>query len=113
MSIDTRGILLVILLSAVGVAADTVLKVASTQASPFKSGWFVLGCGLSLGFAVVWMQLMHHVKFGAAGLLYAIVSALLLILLGVTMFGETLSKGELAGVAMALGSIVLLGRVSE
>lgn len=111
MGIDARGIALAILLSCVGVVADTFLKFASLRASPFRSGWFALGCLMSIGFAVVWVHLMHHAKFASAGLLYSILSALLLIVIGKVLFEERLSPGELAGVAMALGSMVLLGRV--
>jgi multidrug transporter EmrE-like cation transporter len=108
---DHRGIVLAILLSLVGVAADTVLKYASLRPSPYASGWFVLGCLMSVAYAVVWVQLMHHAKFASAGLMYSIISALLLLAIGKLLFGETLSHGELAGVLMALGSIMLLGRI--
>jgi drug/metabolite transporter (DMT)-like permease len=109
---DNRGIALALLLSFVGVAADTILKYASLRASPYTSGWFVLGCVMSIAYAVVWVQLMHHAKFASAGLMYSIISALLLLAIGKLLFAETLSRGELAGVVMALGSIVLLGRIS-
>ena len=110
---DSRGIALAILLSFIGVAADTILKYASLRPSPYANAWFVLGCVTSVAYAVVWVQLMHHAKFASAGLMYSILSALLLLAIGKLLFSETLSRGELAGVVMAIGSIMLLGRISE
>ncbi len=107
-----RGIALALLLSGVGVAADAVLKVGSAKQHPFLNGWFVLGCALTGVFAVGWVFLMQAMRIATAGIVYAAVSALLLVVVGVVVFKEQLSAGEITGVAMALGAVVLLGRLT-
>lgn len=112
MTPEIRGISLVLLLSVIGVAADAVLKVASLKSSPFTSPWFLLGCVLGVLFAIVWVFLMQNMKIATAGLFYAVASALLLVLIGITFFNERLTPSELTGVSMAMVSLVLLGRVA-
>jgi len=51
-------------------------------------------------------------KIATAGIVYAVSSALLLVLVGVVCFGERLTASEVTGVAMALGAVVLLGRLT-
>ena len=95
-----------------GVAADAALKLASSRPHPFLTGWFALGCLLTAAFAVGWVFLMQSMKLAAAGIVYAVASALLLVLIGVVFFDERLTPSELTGVAMALGAVVLLGRLT-
>ena len=102
-----------ILLSVVGVAADAVLKLASAHRTPFFNAWFALGCALSGVFVILWIHLMQNMRIATAGLIYAVASALLLVAIGVTFFGERLTASELTGVVMAMGAIVLLGRVAS
>lgn len=103
---------LALALSGVGVAADAVLKIASSREHPLLTGWFALGVLLTAGFAVGWVFLMQTMKIATAGIVYAVASALLLVLIGVAFFGEQLSASELTGVAMALGAVVLLSRLT-
>lgn len=112
MAPEFRGIALAVLLSVVGVAADAVLKLASAKQHPFLNGWFVLGCALTGTFAVGWVFLMQAMKIATAGIVYAVASALLLVVVGVAFFDERLSSSEITGVAMALGAVVLLGRLT-
>jgi len=112
MAPEVRGVLFALLLSAVGVAADSVLKLASVRPRPLFNGWFLLGCALSIVFAVGWVYLMQSMKIATAGIFYAVGSALLLVFVGVTFFGEKLSSSEVTGVAMALGAVILLGRLT-
>jgi multidrug transporter EmrE-like cation transporter len=113
MTIEFRGLVLVLALSFVGVAADAVLKTASLHRSPFTTAAFAAGCVLSIVFAVIWVHLMHTMKMATAGILYAVMSTLLLVFVGVTFFGERLSPGELTGIGMALGALVLLHGAAE
>lgn len=105
------GVTLAILLSLLGVAADTMLKAASQQPQPFLNVWFALGALSTIGFAIGWVFLMQVMKLGTAGVLYAVTSSLLLVVIGYLVFGERLSTAEVTGVAMAVGSFVLLGRL--
>lgn len=43
-------------------------------------------------------------------MIYAVVLVLLLLVVGVVGFRETLAPGELLGIAMAFGSLLLLAR---
>src|SRR5262249_46790323 len=76
------------------------------------SPWFLLGCLLSCGFAVVWLLLMRSMKLATTGLIYAIASTLLLVVVGTVIFGERLAPRELAGIPMALRAPALLGPVA-
>jgi len=58
MTVEFRSLALAIALSGVGVAADAVLKLASSRTHPFLTEWFVLGCVLTAAFAVGWVFLM-------------------------------------------------------
>jgi len=107
-----RGAALATLLSVVGVAAYTALKLASLKRSPFTSRWFVLGCALSLAFAVIWVYLVPHMKIATAGLIFGVVSTLMLVAVGIAVFGERLSSSEITGAAMAIAAMVLLGQVT-
>ena len=112
MTAEFRGLALALVLSGVGVAADAVLKIASSRAQPFVTAWFGLGCLLTAVFAIGWVLLMQSMKIATAGIVYAVASALLLVLIGVVFFDERLSPSEITGVAMALGAVALLGRLT-
>jgi drug/metabolite transporter (DMT)-like permease len=107
-----RTLSLLMGLSCIGVCADTLLKLASEQARPFWNVWFVLGLACSAAFAVLWMLLVQTMKLAVAGVFCAVLSALLLVVVGMLLFEERLSGGESAGIAMAVISVVLLSRVS-
>ncbi len=109
---EVRGMALALVLSGIGVAADAVLKIASSRPQPLLTLWFVLGCALTAAFAVGWVFLMQTMKIATAGIVYAVASALMLVLIGVVFFEERLSASEVTGVAMALGAVVLLGRLT-
>jgi multidrug transporter EmrE-like cation transporter len=103
---------LVLLLSCIGVAADTLLKLASTAPRPFLNLWFLLGLISTGAFAVVWVLLMQTMKLATAGVIYAVVSSLLLVCVGIFMFDEKLSGSESTGVVMAIVAVVLLARLT-
>jgi multidrug transporter EmrE-like cation transporter len=102
------AIVLVFALSCVGVVADAVLKLASSQREVILSKWLFVGVGLSCVFAVGWVFLMRVMKLATAGVIYGVTSAVLLCLIGVLFFGEKLSAVECAGVATATLAIILL-----
>ena len=94
MHLHASGITIAILLSVIGVAADALLKLASAQRNPFFNAWFALGCLFSALFVVLWIHLMQSMRIAAAGLIYAVASAVLLVVIGVMFFGERLSASE-------------------
>jgi hypothetical protein len=85
--------------SAVGVLADYFLKRASAQDAPFRSP------ACYVGFAVY-----AATAFGTIGVLYSVSMILLLTTVGIVAFGEKLSYPEVAGLLLALASLVLLVR---
>jgi drug/metabolite transporter (DMT)-like permease len=109
----TQLVFLVIGISCLGVAADAVLKLASSEQSLLRSKWLLCGLTLSCVFAVAWVFLMREMKLATAGIVYGVSSAVLLCVVGVLCFDEKLSRSELAGVAAGAVAIILLGRTSD
>lgn len=108
MSIEKIAVLVTILLSAVGVLADYFLKLASDQAQSIQTRNFVLGFVIYSSTAFGWVFVMKHIKLASIGVVYSVSTALLLTALGVLVFKEALKWQEYVGVAMAVGSILLL-----
>jgi drug/metabolite transporter (DMT)-like permease len=96
--------------SAVGVLGDYLLKLASAQKNPMKSGWFYLGFAVYASTAFGWVYVMRHLKLATIGVVYSVSMILLLTAVGAVGFRETLNASELAGLVMAIGSLVLLMR---
>lgn len=96
--------------SLVGVAGDYLLKLASQQPQPLKSRWFYFGFALYASTAFGWVYVMRHLKLATIGVVYSVSMILLLTAIGAIGFKESLSGYELAGMAMAIGSLVLLMR---
>ena len=112
MSTRTIAILITVGLSAIGVLADYFLKMASDQPQPIRNLWF--GAGL-LTYSLTsfgWVFVMKSLNLSHLGVYYSSTTLLLLVVIGVTVFGETLKPREIVGVAMALCSIFLLSRVA-
>jgi multidrug transporter EmrE-like cation transporter len=53
---------------------------------------------------------MRHLKLATIGVVYSISMVLLLTAVGVVLFGESLNYYELAGIVLAVASLVLLMR---
>ncbi len=109
---DTLALLVTIAFSVVGVLGDYFLKLASEKEQSLKSGWFYLGFALYASTAFGWVFVMKHLKLGQIGVVYCISMVLLLTGIGVIFFRESLSYYEMAGLAMAIASLVLLMRFS-
>jgi drug/metabolite transporter (DMT)-like permease len=112
MSKTQLGLLLVIVLSLLGVLADTILKIASAERHFFVSRWLFAGLALSCVFALGWLFLMRIMKLATAGMFCGVASALLLCIIGVVFFEERLTSREVSGIAMAAVAMVLLSRFS-
>ena len=106
----TIAIFVTIVLSAISVAADYLLKRASEQAAPLQSWWFWLGCALFAATAFGWLYVMRHLTFATLGAVFSVATVILLTLVGVLFLGESLRWQEAVGVAMAVGAVVLLNR---
>ena len=96
--------------SIVGVAGDYLLKRASEQSAPLRSGWFYVGFAVYASTAFGWVYVMRHLKLATIGAVYSVSMILLLTGVGVVAFRQPLNPYEVAGLAMAIGSLVLLMR---
>src|SRR5262245_63867833 len=110
MYLNWKSAALTVVLTLIGVGADTLLKLASASRTPFWNRWFALGVLTSFAFAATWVVLMQTVKLATASVFYAVTSALMLVAIGMLFFDERLTPAETAGVAMAGTAVVLLGR---
>ena len=95
-------------LSLVGVVADYFLKQASQCDAPWRSPWFSAGTLLYASTAFVWVYVMRHLNLANIGVIYSVTTALLITILGVVAFRETLTAREIAGLALGLASLLLL-----
>jgi drug/metabolite transporter (DMT)-like permease len=107
---QTIAILVTLAFSLVGVLGDYFLKLASGREPSLRSGWFYLGFALYASTAFGWVFVMKHLKLATISVLYSVSMILLLTAIGVFVFREKLTYSEMAGIALALASLVLLMR---
>jgi drug/metabolite transporter (DMT)-like permease len=96
--------------SVIGVIGDYFLKLASARDQPLRTGWFYVGFILYASTAFGWVFVMKYLKLATISVLYSVSMVLLLTTVGAVMFRETLNSFELAGIALAVASLVLLMR---
>ena len=106
----TLAVLVTVAFSVVGVLGDYFLKLASGRDLPLRTGWFYLGFVLYASTAFGWVFVMRHLKLATISVLYSVSMVLLLTAIGVFQFKESLNFYELAGIVLALASLVLLMR---
>jgi multidrug transporter EmrE-like cation transporter len=106
------AILITLLASIIGVVGDYFLKLASEQPNAFRTVWFYIGFALYASTAFGWVFVMKHLKLATIGVVYSVAMILLLTSIGAIFFRESLNYYEIAGIAMAIASLVLLMRFS-
>jgi small multidrug resistance pump len=99
-----------VLIAAVTVGGDWLLKIASQQTSPIANRWFLAGVVIYAGCAFGWVFAMRHMSLTSIGVVYSLSTVLLLTALGVFVYGERLSWQEVAGIGCAIASLLLLSR---
>ena len=104
------AVLVTVGFSILGVVGDYFLKLASDSERPLRSGWFYVGFIVYSSTAFGWVYVMRHLKLATIGVVYSVSMIVLLTTIGVTVFRETLGLSEIAGLIMAIGSLVLLVR---
>jgi small multidrug resistance pump len=104
------AVLVTIAFSVIGVVGDYFLKLASTREQPLRTGWFYLGFALYASTAFGWVFVMRHLKLATISVLYSVSMVLLLTAVGVVVFRESLNYFELAGIVLAVASLMLLMR---
>jgi drug/metabolite transporter (DMT)-like permease len=97
-------------LSITAVIADYFLKRASEFDLPYSTYWFWIGLLIYASTAFGTVFVFQHMKLAISGAIYSVSFALFLTALGASVFKEGLTSQEAAGVAMAIGSFVLLNR---
>jgi len=112
MSSQQAALLAAVVLAAVGVLADYFLKIASERTNSAQSKWFWLGLSVYALTAGGWVYVMRHLSFAQIGIVYSVSTILLLIIVGTLVLKETLRLSEMLGVAMAVGALLLLGRLN-
>jgi drug/metabolite transporter (DMT)-like permease len=106
----TLAVLVTVTFSGIGVLGDYFLKIASTREHPLQAGVFYLGFALYASTAFGWVFVMKHLKLATIGVLYSVSMVLLLTAIGVLIFRESLNSYEVAGLVLAVTSLVLLIR---
>ncbi|GMG81911.1 hypothetical protein LNKW23_11240 [Paralimibaculum aggregatum] len=108
-----RPIFLMAFIAVVTMVGDYFLKLASLRAEPVANLPFAIGAGCyaltALGFALA----LQGASMAAVGVWYALLTVLFMTGMGVFVFGENLRPREMLGVAMAVGSILLLARFAD
>ena len=104
------AVVVTITFSVVGVVGDYLLKRASEHKNPMQSRWFYIGFVVYASTAFGWVFVMRHLKLATIGVLYSVSMILLLTTIGIVFFREPLNRYEIAGLAMAVGSLILLIR---
>ena len=104
------AVLVTIAFSAVGVVGDYFLKRASASEHSLKTTWFYVGFAVYASTALGWVFVMKHLKLATISVVYSISMILLLTVVGVVFFRESLNYYEVAGLAMAIASLLLLIR---
>lgn len=112
MSNNALALLVTLAFSVVGVVGDYFLKLASSKPESLRSLWFYLGFALYASTAFGWVFVMKHLKLATIGVVYSVSMIVLLTAIGVVVFRETLNYYEMAGLVLAVASLMLLMRFS-
>jgi len=110
MGTRTLAVLVTVAFSVVGVVGDYFLKLASAHEQPLRTWSFYLGFALYASTAFGWVFVMKHLKLATISVVYSVSMVLLLTAVGVVLFRVSLNVLELAGIVLAVASLVLLMR---
>ena len=108
MSAHWTAVMVTIGFSVVGVVGDYFLKVASQSDAPLRTPWFLLGFTVYASTAFGWVFVMKYLKLATVGVVYSVSMVVLLTVVGVGLFGESLRAQEVVGIALAIASLYLL-----
>src|SRR4051794_2020102 len=104
------AVIVTIAFSAVGVVGDYFLKLASAKDESLKSPAFFIGFLVYASTTFGWVFVMKHLKLATVGVVYGVSMVMLLTAVGVGAFKESLNGYEIAGLVMAIASLLLLTR---
>lgn len=106
----TRTLLIVVGIAILTVVGDWFIKLASTESRPLLNRFFAAGCAIYLLGTFGWVFVMPHMKLASIGVIYSLAIVVLMALLGVFAFGESINRYEMAGLGFGVIAIILLGR---
>jgi len=104
------AVLVTVAFSVVGVVGDYFLKLSSAREQPLRTRWFYIGFAVYASTAFGWVFVMRHLKLATISVVYSISMVLFLTAVGVVLFGESLNRYEVAGIVLAVASLVVLMR---
>ncbi|MEM0988043.1 MAG: transporter [Pseudomonadota bacterium] len=108
---ETRlAIIIVFVFSALTVLADVLIKKASDQ-NQLWSPYFIAGALIYGTSAFGWFYALRVLNLATLGGIYSLATVVMIALAGVLIFKEKLQVVEIAVLAMALLSIVMLWRL--
>jgi drug/metabolite transporter (DMT)-like permease len=110
MDSKTFAVVVTFAFSVVGVLGDYFLVLASRDAAPLKTRWFYLGFALYASTAFGRVFVMKYLKLATISVLYSVSMMVLLTAVGVVVFRQSFNYYEMAGLAMAVTSLILLVR---
>jgi drug/metabolite transporter (DMT)-like permease len=110
MDSKTLAVVVTLAFSLVGVLGDYFLKLASDDDDSLRTPWFYIGFALYAATAFGWVFVMKHLKLATISVLYSVSMIVLLTAVGVGLFRESLNYWEIAGLVMAIASLILLVR---
>lgn len=104
------GIGVGILLGVITIGGDLLVKEASLHQSFAGWKWLLTGA-IIYGVTVLgWFYVMRKVDLPVVGAVYSVATVIALTFLGTFVYREKLSSGEVVGLTMAVGSLVILFR---
>jgi small multidrug resistance pump len=109
-SMRTLAVIVTAGLSLLAVVGDYFLKRASAAEAPFRTATFLIGFVIYASTAFGTVFVFRHLKLATSGVVYAMCLVLMLTVLGMVGFRETLKPAEMLGIVMAIGALVLLTR---
>ncbi len=103
-------IFIVIFLSIVGVLGDFFIKLSGNGQKYIDLKFFALGAFIYALTAFGWFYVMKHLKLDVLGVIYSISTLLVLVFVGAIYFKESFDAYEIAGIVLAVASVLLLRR---
>jgi len=104
------AVVVTVAFSCLGVLGDYFLKLASEQEHSYRTPVFCVGFVVYASTAFGWVFVMKHLKLATISVLYSVSMMVLLTVVGVICFRESLNYSEMAGLIMAIGALILLVR---
>ena len=89
---------------------DVIIKQAADQGQSALSLYVLIGIALYAGSGLLWYFSVRHVTLASAGVTFAMVSLIALVVIGAVAFDEPIKTRDWAGLACALAAMGLMMR---